>query len=137
MPISIFSDSWAAACARVLNQSQAYREAAIAWEATVLLVMTPDKEGEERGVFFDLWRGECRTARAGGGADESLAQYVLTGSQSTWRQVLSGDVAPLLAVMTGRLRLIKGSLVELLPYSHAAKELLAAAAGLEAEFPQG
>lgn len=74
-------------------------------------------------------------ARAASQEDEAEARYVLSGTVVAWQQVLTGSVAPLLAIMTGRLRLSKGSLMELLPYVTAAKELVAAASRVPARFP--
>ncbi len=136
MPLPVFSDSWAIACADVLNQNSAYRTAAATWEGAILLLMTPNATGgEERRVFLDLWHGECRSARAAYLADEQEARYVLAGTQAAWQLVLTGKVAPLLAIMTGKLRLAKGSLAELVPYTGAAKELVSAAAAIDAIFP--
>jgi putative sterol carrier protein len=137
-PLPVFSDDWARACADVLNQRLGYRAAAATWEGAILLMMTaigPD-QGERR-VFLDLWHGDCRAARAADPADEAAARYVLSGTVIAWRQVLTGTQAPLIAIMTGKLRLTKGSLVELIPYVNAAKELVAAAALVQATFPDG
>jgi putative sterol carrier protein len=137
MPHPVFSDSWATACAVMINQNPAYRAAAVTWEGAILLLMTPDRAGgEERRVFLDLWHGECRSARAASAADELEARYVLAGTQAAWRMVLTGQVAPLLAIMTGKLRLAKGALAELIPYTGAAKELVSAAAAIDASFPE-
>jgi putative sterol carrier protein len=136
MPVPVFSDSWAAACAAVLNQNAAYRAAAASWEGALLLQMsTNDGVIESRLVFLDLWHGECRLARSGTPSDEGTARYILAGEHTAWRQVLTGQTPPLMAIMTGKLRLTKGSIMELLPYVAAAKELVLAAATVEATFP--
>ncbi len=136
MPFPVFSDDWATACADVINKSSAYRAAAATWEGALVLLMTPDTvPGEERRVYLDLWHGDCRAARAAQLEDETSARYVLAGSASAWRLVLTGRTAPLLAIMTGKLKLAKGSLAELLPYTGAAKELVTAASAIEAIFP--
>jgi putative sterol carrier protein len=136
MPYLVFSEAWAVACAEVINRSGAYRAAATTWEGALVLLMTPEKvPGEERRVFLDLWHGDCRSARAATVDDEAAARYVLAGTESSWRLVLTGRTAPLLAIMTGKLRLAKGSLAELIPYTGAAKELVTAASAIEAIFP--
>jgi len=136
--VPVFSDAWARACAEMLKLQDGYRSAAAGWEATIMLTMSAiEADGSERRVFLDLWRGECRMARAASQEDEAEARYVLSGTVVAWQQVLTGSVAPLLAIMTGKLRLSKGSLMELLPYVTAAKELVAAASRVPARFPQG
>lgn len=136
MPLPVFSDDWARTCGEALKQNTAYREAASTWEGAVLLQMLPAAPGmPERRVFLDLWHGECRAAHAAVGADEDAARYVLTGTLEAWRQVLTGAVPPLLAIMTGKLKLTKGALADLVPYVNAAKELVTTAAAVPTEFP--
>ncbi len=132
----VFSAPWAAACTEAINAAPAYRAAAATWEGAILLEMQPDDVtgGPAEQVFFDLWHGECRVARVASPADADAARYVLSGSTSAWELVLSGRVAPLLAVMTGKLKLSRGSLAELLPYVSAAKELVTAVASVPGVF---
>ncbi len=135
--LPVFTSDWATACAQILNGQDGYRKAAATWEVTIVLTMTAvTDEGEERRVFLDLYRGECREARAGHSADEVNARYVLSGTMAAWEQVLTGTVAPLLAIMSGKLKITKGALMELMPYVGAAKELVAAAALVPASFPE-
>ena len=127
----VFSAPWAEACAAAINSAAAYRTAAARWEGAVMLEMLSDgTEGELQQVFFDLWHGECRAARVASADDAADARYVLSGTAGAWEQVLSGRVAPLLAVMSGKLRLTRGSLTALLPYIGAAKELVTAVASV-------
>jgi putative sterol carrier protein len=136
VPTPVFSDAWAAACAAALNEAAGFRRVAATWEGALLLVMAPDGPvGTERCVFLDLWRGECRVARAAAPAEAESARYVLVGSPASWRAVLAGQLAPLFALLSGKLRLAKGSLPELLPYVDMAKELVFAASSVETEFP--
>lgn len=133
MTFPVFSDPWARACAHALNQNSAYRAAAETWEGAIILHM--QAAADERRVLLDLWHGACRSARMASGEEEHLARYVLSGTLVVWRQVLEGRTAPLLAIMTGKLRLTKGALVELVPFAGAAKELVAAVASIEAVWP--
>ncbi len=136
MTVPIFSDDWARARSEALNQNAAYRAAAATWEGAVLLRMLAEAPGApERLVFLDLWHGECRAAHGAVAADEAPARYVLTGTPAAWRQVLTGATPPLLAIMTGKLKLTKGALADLLPFVNAAKELVSTAAAIPAEFP--
>ncbi len=132
----IFSDGWAKACAQQLNDREGYRRAAATWEGSVVLLMTgdpPEAVERERRVLLDLWSGGCREARTAVPSDEEPARYVMAGSAATWAQVLTGRLAPLLALITGRLKLVKGSLAELLPHATLAQELVAAAREVDVE----
>lgn len=132
----VFSGEWATACGAALNENPAYREAARSWEGAVLLQLA-SAEGAEGAqmVYFDLWHGECRAARAATPEDEALARYVMSGTAGAWQQVLTGKVAPLMALLTGRIKLTRGALAELLPHVNAAKELVLTFATVPATYP--
>lgn len=132
----VFSGEWATACGAALNENPAYREAARNWEGAVLLQLA-SAEGAEGAqmVYFDLWHGECRAARAATPEDEALARYVMSGTAGAWQQVLTGKVAPLMALLTGRIKLTRGALAELLPHVNAAKELVLTFATVPATYP--
>lgn len=134
-PLIAFTDAWAAAWAEHLTASAAYREAAATWEGGVVLEVADGAAEPEAAVYLDLWHGACRAGRVATAADRETARYVLRGSRTTWQQVLAGKAQPIMAVMTGRLRLMRGDLVGLLPYAGAAKELLRTASTFETTFP--
>ena len=139
MTMEAFSEAWGSRWCHVLNNRPTYQTAAAAWEGAVALVMTRDgsPQSETRAVFLDLWHGACREARVATDADLESARYILTGTSQSWRGVLSGKVAPLTAVMTGKIRLTKGSMAALVPFSAAARELVAAAMEMDVTFPEG
>ena len=110
--------------------------AAATWEGSLALSMLdPTGGADSRAVFVDLWHGTCRAARVAVADDLGGADFVLSGSTETWKRVLRGEVAPLMAIMTGRLTLTRGSLAALIPYAAAAKALVDAAATVPARFP--
>jgi len=136
MPLEAFTEEWAERCAVAIRNSASYRETASGWEGDLIFVMKRTPPSEDRAVYFSLWHGECREARLASEADHAAARYVIEGSESSWAQALGGRLPPLLALMTGRMRLTRGKLGDLAPYALAARDLLAAVSGLGAEFPE-
>ncbi len=134
-PLIAFTDDWAAAWADHLNTSAAYREAAATWEGGVVLEVADGTAEPEAAIFLDLWHGACRAGRVATATDRETARYILRGSRGVWQQVLTGNSQPIMAVMTGKLRLVRGDLAGLLPYAGAAKELLGTASTIETTFP--
>lgn len=127
----IFTDAWAEAYKEKLNENEAYAEAGSDWEGPMAFLVRADPaQGlpEDRAVVLDLHHGTCRDAYAATAeeADEE-ADYVIQGSRSTWLDVLDGKLQPLKALMFGKLKLKKGSLKDLLPYTKAAKEMVESA----------
>lgn len=137
MSLEAFTQSWAEAWASELNASEAYRTTAEHWEGAVALVLEDSDPARHRSVLLDLWHGRCRSARAADPEDLDEAAYVFTGNLAAWKQVLASGASPVVAMMTGKIRLSKGSLTALLPYASAAKELLELAGRVPTRFSEG
>lgn len=137
MPFVAFSQSWAEAWAAELNASPAYRSAAESWEGAVALVLEDPTPADSRAMVLDLWHGVCRSAgTTDPDAAREKAAYVFQADRAAWRHVLCEGGSPVVALMSGKIRLAKGSLVALLPYASAAKELLGLAARVPTAFPE-
>ena len=131
-----FSDDWARAWGRALNESADYRQAAMSWEGSIAAVVTLEPNAS-LGVYLDIWHGECRIARAATPDDIAGASYLLGGTPTAWRELFEGRLAPVLALLTGRIQLARGDLARLLPFGAAAKELIRLAGTVDTEFPAG
>jgi len=140
MSAELFSDEWAAAWAAEINASDSYRVKASKWQGALVLVIEPDPDlGIEarRAVLVDLFRGQCRAARAATAEDLGEAPYVLSGPAAVWDQILYGQLEPAAAVTMGLLSLAKGSLRDLVPFIPAAHQLLLAAGRVDTALPEG
>jgi putative sterol carrier protein len=139
MSYEVFTHDWAVACGEQINENEDYRQAAKNWEWPLVLTMTADpKLGvPERSVYLDLYHGECRKARAATADDLDGVPFVIKADPETWKRVLERDLEPIFGLIRGKLKLAKGSLVSLLPYTTAAKEMVLSAACVETEFPPG
>jgi putative sterol carrier protein len=136
----LFGDEWARFFREEIDASEGYARAAKGWEGAMVLAMAADEALgalSERGVYIDLWHGVCRAARAASREDLDAASYVVTAAAAVWKEVLEGRLEPLLGVMSGKVKLARGSFARLLPYISAARELLAAAQRVPTEFPEG
>jgi putative sterol carrier protein len=131
-----FSAAWAQAWAQALNESSAYREAAAEWEGPVALVLD-DGPGSRRAVLLDLWHGGCRAAGTADPDDLEAARFVFRGSAAAWRHILVEGGSPVVALLSGRIRLARGDLSALLPYASAARELLSLAGSVPVRFTEG
>lgn len=123
--MQLFGEAWAQAYCQKLDESEAYRKAASAWEGSLALAVRPDPQaGFPHGaaVVLDLWHGACRGVRVVEG--EAEADFVLEADLATWQEVLEGRLEPLTALMRGLIELKKGSIAALAPYAQAAQELV-------------
>lgn len=134
----LFSSPWADAFGRRLDDNPRYRELAADWDGAVALAVEADADlgvPEDLTILLDLQGGRCRGARVVSSAPD--AAFVLTGPAAVWRRVLDQGLDPIFALMTGKLRLAKGSMAGLLPFAGAAKEIVATARALDAQPPTG
>lgn len=138
MPHEIFTAAWADAWAQRINQNADYQQAARNWEWPLLLILEKDADSglaHERRIYLDLFRGECRAAREAAPQDFADVPYALSASLAHWREILNGELDPLMAIARGKLRLQKGSLFVLARHSAAAKQLVATAREVDFIFP--
>ena len=136
--MEIFEPAWAESWQQEINRSAAYRQAAAAWQGSLALEMTGLGAGEPNGrraVYVDLGEGSCRRARTASPADLENADFVISADREIWRKILQGRAEPILWLMTGRLKLVRGELSSLVPWVRAAKELVVAAGRVGGTFP--
>jgi putative sterol carrier protein len=135
VPIA-FSDDWARAWCEALNASEAYRAAAAQWEGSVALaVLGPDGSLGD-AVYLDLRHGSCLAARAASPEDLAAATYLIEAQPATWRDVLAAQTSPVMALLSGRLKLARGEMARLMPHANSARELLHLAGSVETDFPE-
>jgi len=137
LSFDLFSAEWANAWGELLRQDAAYRKAAKSWQWPVVVTVRADAAAgfsEDRSVFLDLWEGDCRHARPATAADLENAPFVIAADFRVFRDILDGKMDPLVGLMRGKLQLVKGSLVKLLPYTGAAKRMVSIAAGIPTRY---
>jgi putative sterol carrier protein len=118
-----------------LNANPAYQEAGAGWQGDLVLEMAASNGTPARAVYLDLDQGVCRAARQATAEDLLRARYRFEGSHQAWRRLLGGTLSPAVAIMTGQLKLTRGSLLDFLPYAGAVTALLGAGVAIEASFP--
>ena len=137
MSHEVFTNDWAVAWGEAIRASDGYRAASQRWQWPMVITMTLGPGWPERSVFLDLFEGDCREARSATETDRTAVPYILSGDFQAWKQVLEKELDPILALMTGKLKLEKGSLAALIPYVTSARELVAAAAQVPYRLPEG
>lgn len=130
------SEEWMALYRDAINASPEYRTAAADWEGAIVYVFDPEPDkglaGEVWG-YFDLWHGECRSARQITPEESADAKFVIRAPYSVWKKVMKKELDPLRAVMQGKLRM-KGDMATVMRYMKATQALNEIAAGVPAEF---
>lgn len=135
--MSIFfpSDAWIKAMMADLNGSASYQEAAKNWEGDFCFVIEPGGALQETTVLYvDLWHGACRAARQVEDAQAAKSSFRLSGPAAAWKKVMTKQVDPIQAMMTGQLKL-HGNMATVMRNVRAAKELVESCTRIDTEFP--
>ncbi len=125
--MDLFSPDSLRAWQERLNSSSAFASAAADWSGNLVLLES-SAGGDERSSWVVVNRGRCDEARAGRAGDRDSADFILAATPDTWRDLATARTTPAAAAMLGRLKLLKGDVMALVPHAKAAAELLAAAA---------
>lgn len=119
-----WSQGWAEAWCAALRDSERYRQIAAEWEGAVGLILEQADGTPARAVLLDLWHGDCRSAASVHPDELGEPAFVFQADADGWDQIFSGRGSPVMALLSGRIRLVRGDLTRLIPYAGAAKELL-------------
>lgn len=135
MSIPFPSDAWIKDLMERLNTSPGYQEAAAKWEGDFAFVIEAG-EGVEKETFLymDLWHGECRSARQLENAGDENPEFTMKAPVSTWKEVMSGRLDPIMGLMRGKLAL-QGSKMKIIKAPRAALEMVNCAMAIDTEWP--
>ena len=130
--IEVFTEPWASLFQAEINRSSTFREHGSKWAAPVALEMGFRGSSPPRRVILNLHQGSCTGAICDGSDDADL---VIRTNVAGWRKILAGRMDPVWGIMSGQLKLVRGSLTDLVPFAMAAKALVESAARIDASFP--
>jgi len=127
------SAEWANEFRSVLNENDAYRAAAQAWEGDILfLVRMPDPNTPAPGIHLALAHGQCCTATYHPDARAVASEFVYEGTAENWQKLIAGQLDPVKAILDQTFR-VKGNLAKLMRFTRAAKELVETASKVPTE----
>ena len=135
MTFTPFTTPWADALCAAINADESYRAAASGWTWPVALVLSADARlgyPEDVAVELQLNRGDCGRATVMSPA-EVTAPFVLRADYATWKEMVLGELDPLVAVTRRRVT-FTGKLTTLLLHAKAAKAMVACAQRVPTRF---
>lgn len=105
------SEEWLKGLENKLNSDQRYGEIAKNWEGDLFFNIEPDGNLKEQLTFYlDLWHGKCRRVEYNPSPESHpTPTFTLTSSYKNITAVLSGNLNPMTAMMTSKLK-VKGSM---------------------------
>ncbi len=112
---------WASEFMRCLNNNPNYEKSAKTWEGALALEFKADGSTQPADIrlWLDLWHGKCRDAAFLGETETRLVEYTISAPETTWRALLSGEIDPTRAMVSGKFK-ISGNTSKLMRYPLAA-----------------
>lgn len=131
------SEAWVRALEAQLATSESYKKAAGGWKTTIALAVKPE---EDKGItagaaVLDLEGGLCKQADRIEGAGPYDGEYVMRGVLENWKKLLSKEIFPAPALMSGQIQLVQGSTTALMIKMGAAQALLDEAGKVPTAWP--
>ena len=128
------SPEWVQALHNELNNSQAYEQSATNWEGDFYFVVDPEGALKETMyLYMDLWHGKCRESFVAQDKNVKNPAFVMSGLYGKWKKVVTAQLDPIQALMTGQLKL-KGNMVMVMKNVKAAQEIVRACTRIDTEF---
>ena len=133
--MEVFTDSWTARFREEINRSASFRTHGATWEAPIALEMSFRGRAKPRRVVLHLHRGTCEEAHCATPDSGEDLELVIRTDVAGWQRILAGRMDPIWGIVSGKLKLVQGSLTDLIPFAQAAKALVDSAALIDADFP--
>ena len=151
--MKVFSDEWAEAYVKALNENANYKAAASWWVGDFIFVIEPSGNlDHEITMFIGLYKGDCTGGKVlkEGEEYEILppnseprplkegekigVEFVFSGQYDNWVKVLKQELDPIQGLMAGKFKLT-GNMAKVMRATKAAQELVVSTTKIEgAEF---
>lgn len=128
------SEEWVAEFVNRVNENENYEDSARSWEGDFTFVIQKDRDFDETAyIHLDLFHGKCRSGdfQMSGEAPKSEFQYI--GPYGNWVKLINREIDPIQGVLVGKFKL-KGSMMKIMRYTRAAKELVNTANQVDTKF---
>jgi hypothetical protein len=138
MPVLYPSDAWIKELQGICNADPEFRELGAHFSGKFIFQIEAEPGALEKTVCLFCWpdRGELREAAEIASPEERPdAEYIITGSYPVWKNVVQAKQEPMRALMTRKLRLIKGKQLNLLKEVRLALKLMNTCTRVDAVFP--
>jgi len=127
--VKILSKEWSQDLYEAINNSKAYYRASTRWTKGAIAIVVQGKPDSDfpttEAVLVDLYRGKCQAvSNLPVEEAKSRAKFVLDGSYDDWMAVLDGQVQAIPMIVRGKLKLSKGMMLQLMPFTRSSEELV-------------
>jgi len=127
--MDLFGKEWTEAYEKQINADAEYHENGKGWLNPIRFISIDGDQ--KKAVWLDLKNGICEQSLSGEAALTATSSYEIQAENKVWEHLLATKGDPLVALLTGKLKLTKGSLFTLSRYTASAKDLVRLASSVE------
>jgi putative sterol carrier protein len=129
------SEEWVMEYVARLNANPNYEDAGRKWEGAMTFVIRKDVAYDKDAyLYLDLYHGKCRGAKFSFIPEElPRSEYKYIGPYTNWKRLINKEIDPIQGILTGKFKL-EGSMMTIMRFTRAAKEMVATAASVPTEF---
>lgn len=120
--MELFGKTWTKKYVELINTDSRYKENGKGWKNPIRFVSISGDS--QKAVWLELSNGTCLKSLSENDALQAYTEYEIRAEESAWKNLLENNGDPLVALMTGKLKLTKGSLFTLSRYTSSAKDLV-------------
>lgn len=138
MPVRYPSDGWIKELQRICNADPEFKELGAHFSGKFIFQIEAEPGVLDKNVYLFCWpdRGELKEAlELSSPEDRPDVDYIITGKYSVWKNIVQAKQEPLRAIMTRKLKLIKGKQIKLLKEVKLALKIMNTCVKVDAEFP--
>lgn len=138
MPVRYPSDGWIKELQRICNADPEFKELGAHFSGKFIFQIEAEPGVLDKNVYLFCWpdRGELKEAlELSSAEDRTDVDYIITGKYSVWKNIVQAKQEPLRAIMTRKLKLIKGKQIKLLKEVKLALKIMNTCVKVDAEFP--
>ena len=138
MPVLYPSDEWIKELQRISNSDPEFKELGEHFTGKFIFQIEaePGLLDKTCYLFYFPDRGVVKEAMAISSLDDRPdSDYIITGKYSVWKNIVQAKQEPLRALMTRKLRLIKGKQIKILKEVRLALKIMNTCIKVDAEFP--
>ena len=135
MTFTFPSLEWSQELMARLNVDEKFKNAGSKWEGEVnLYIENVPGTNSSQVIYIDSWHGVCKGVDFCGEADAKSAAFQIKAPLENWKRVLSREIGPIQAMMSGQVR-VYGNLTYILRNVGATQRMVEIAATIPTVFP--
>jgi putative sterol carrier protein len=110
--------AWIRELERICNADPEFKDAVSDFVGKMVLHIEADEKlGKDVSLFIDVGDGRIKeSAEYASVQDRPDADYILSAKYAVWKEAIAGRLEPLRAIMTRKMKLVKGSQMKILKY---------------------